>query len=552
MLDGRYYLGDEIGNGAYGVVCRARDVKDRKSVAVKTVDLDTIPPSKRSFAASTIETELAIMKSLDHPNVLHALATYQCDSRLHIVLELCEGPSLQQVLDARGALELDEVRSVLAQSLWALRHLHGRGIIHRDVKPANVMFVAPLTESTKHAVRRAALHTTSLSGQLVKLIDFGLARLLPHSKEGRKDCSHGGRAASNPSRCSGDDAYGRSTESGTFEFEATHDKSSKPTPATRKDIESQENDLRLVKEGCAFSCTSSSPTVRGVRALGLRAFANSNSSSPIATDTRCDVSPRRASRLEGFEVGAVALRTNIVVPVPPASTSSLAPAASIAIPAIGCNNSPPAGRASRDNSSDDSTTSRGGLLDGSSRNGSSHGGNRLGARLGQLMMGARSPSAAGYNDDFDSFLRMEERCELSAHGSQAFAPPELIDAWTSAHAAAQSNSGCGEAVGTLSGLTPRGAWALDVYALGQMLRYMLTGEEPQADGSFANVVAEVADDVGGCCGCCRSPPMPRVARHVSELEEEVAELLGRMTAADAMERIDVQQAIDHPWVQAYA
>ena len=135
MLDGRYYLGAELGAGAYGVVCSAVDLRQNKQVAVKTIDLELLPPSRRAFAAVTIERELEIMRSLDHPNVLCALDVVVCGGRRHIVLELCEGPSLQTVLEVRGALHAEEARHVLRQCLAALRHLHSRSIIHRDVKP---------------------------------------------------------------------------------------------------------------------------------------------------------------------------------------------------------------------------------------------------------------------------------------------------------------------------------------------------------------------------------------------------------------------------------
>ena len=189
------------------------------------------------------------------------------------------------------------------------------------------------------------------------------------------------------------------------------------------------------------------------------------------------------------------------------------------------------------------------------------------ARLEQLV-GYSSPARRALPikriaDDFDSLLKIEERCELSAHGSQAFAPPELIDAWMSARVSQAATGGQHgdetRCFGTLSGLTPRGAWALDVYALGQMLRYMLTGEEPLADGSYAGAakqkhqgVEAVAGGGDDCFGCCMPAPTPLAARQLSELDEQVAALLARMMASDASERIDVQQAIDHPWVRAYA
>ena len=110
----------------------------------------------------------------------------EVDTRRHIVLEWCEGPALQAVLDARGALALDEAREVLRQCLQALRYLHGRGIVHRDIKPANVMFVESLLHepNPSAAARRRALREVSVRDRQIKLIDFGLARELPSAKGG--------------------------------------------------------------------------------------------------------------------------------------------------------------------------------------------------------------------------------------------------------------------------------------------------------------------------------------------------------------------------------
>ena len=90
---------------------------------------------------------------------------------------------------------------------------------------------------------------------------------------------------------------------------------------------------------------------------------------------------------------------------------------------------------------------------------------------------------------------------------------------------------------------------LDVYALGQVLKYMLTGAEPLADGSFTLKV--IPEDAGWCaCLVPAKPPMERASRETSELPADAADLLGRMLAERARERIDIQQAIDHPWMQA--
>lgn len=154
VLDGRYLFGDMLGEGAYGVVCRAVDLKSavRALVAVKTVDLELLPPARRAYAVDAIEREVCgrwraaavstcepsrvslhkcndpsenghcrptlqvkLLRSIEHPNVLRAIDFISDSTRLHIVLELLEGPDLQAVLDSRGALRTSEVKSILLQ-----------------------------------------------------------------------------------------------------------------------------------------------------------------------------------------------------------------------------------------------------------------------------------------------------------------------------------------------------------------------------------------------------------------------------------------------------
>ena len=118
MLNGRYFIGAPLGAGAYGVVNRGSDLKNGGApVAIKTIDLDELPADRRVYAAATLDKEMQLMKTLNHPNVLHALDLVVDGDRFHIVLELCEGPDLQVVLDARGALQMDEARDVTQQCL---------------------------------------------------------------------------------------------------------------------------------------------------------------------------------------------------------------------------------------------------------------------------------------------------------------------------------------------------------------------------------------------------------------------------------------------------
>lgn len=154
-LGGRFVLLDYLGAGGGAVVVRARDLQLRRIVAIKLLHIMD-PDLRRRF---TREAEL--LASLKHPSIVGALGHGEGRDadELYIALELIEGPNLGERLAAAGPLPWRQVLEIGIQIADALDTVHRKGLIHRDVKPANIMLAAggePL---------------------LVKLIDFGFARL---------------------------------------------------------------------------------------------------------------------------------------------------------------------------------------------------------------------------------------------------------------------------------------------------------------------------------------------------------------------------------------
>lgn len=98
---------------------------------------------------------MAIMMSLDHPNITKLYEVYDQKTHYIMVLELCEGGELFDRIVNRSIKE-GEARIIVDQLLNALNYLHGRGIVHRDIKPENILF----EKTTK----------------LVKIIDFGISK----------------------------------------------------------------------------------------------------------------------------------------------------------------------------------------------------------------------------------------------------------------------------------------------------------------------------------------------------------------------------------------
>jgi hypothetical protein len=157
-LLGRYEIQEEIGRGMMGVVYRALDPALGRTVALKTVSLRwSVPEEERQGFERRFQTEAQVAAGLSHPGivVVHDVGRDAATDTLYIALEYLQGETLdvrmrRQPPDWREALRLT------ARLADALDHAHARGIVHRDVKPANVMILG--------------------SGE-PKLMDFGIAKV---------------------------------------------------------------------------------------------------------------------------------------------------------------------------------------------------------------------------------------------------------------------------------------------------------------------------------------------------------------------------------------
>lgn len=157
---GKYELLDEIGRGGFAVVYKARDVELDRLVALKVLrpalsdDPDFVARFKQEARAAA---------GLKHPHIVTVYDAVQIDGQLIIAMQYVEGHTLRDELQAQGALPFDRAMEILEQIAGALDYAHQRGIVHRDVKPANI-----LLEETSQGV-----HAT--------LLDFGLAKAMQAS-----------------------------------------------------------------------------------------------------------------------------------------------------------------------------------------------------------------------------------------------------------------------------------------------------------------------------------------------------------------------------------
>jgi tRNA A-37 threonylcarbamoyl transferase component Bud32 len=156
MLGERYKTVARLGAGAFGEVFRARDSVLGRDVAVKRVKLDAfVEPAQLEDVKQRFLREAQVASQLRHPNIVTTHDIVATPATSFIVMELVAGKTLQAVLAERGRLPLVETITFLAQVAAALDHAHANQVVHRDVKPANIM-IEP--------------------GGHVKVMDFGIAK----------------------------------------------------------------------------------------------------------------------------------------------------------------------------------------------------------------------------------------------------------------------------------------------------------------------------------------------------------------------------------------
>ena len=138
ILDDRYEILEVIGEGGMAVVYKALCHRLNRYVAIKIMrdDMAKDEEFRRRFCA---ESQAVAM--LSHPNIVAVYDVSHSDEIEYIVMELVDGITLKQYMDKRGKLGWNETLHFVKQTARALEHAHQRGIIHRDIKPQNIMLL---------------------------------------------------------------------------------------------------------------------------------------------------------------------------------------------------------------------------------------------------------------------------------------------------------------------------------------------------------------------------------------------------------------------------
>jgi len=180
-LAGRYRVEHPVGQGGMGVVYLAHDLKHDRAVAIKVLR----PGVATLLGPERFLREIGIAAQLNHPHIVPLHDSGEADGRLYYVMPFVAGNTLRERLDKGGRLPPDQALHIIRQVASALSHAHGRGVIHRDIKPGNIL----------------------LSEGFALVADFGLARALSRASE-TEDISSVGLPVGTPRYMSPEQALG--------------------------------------------------------------------------------------------------------------------------------------------------------------------------------------------------------------------------------------------------------------------------------------------------------------------------------------------------------
>ena len=157
-----YRLGMELGRGGFAAVFLATR-EESKPLAVKVINKSEQIVTHGSRALRRMRDECRVHAALEHPHIVQLVDVCESPTNIYIVMEFAEAGALLERIITRGALAESEALRLLRQLITVLRFLHSRGVIHRDVKPENILLYSS---------------STTPGAMDMKLCDFGLAKIL--------------------------------------------------------------------------------------------------------------------------------------------------------------------------------------------------------------------------------------------------------------------------------------------------------------------------------------------------------------------------------------
>jgi serine/threonine-protein kinase len=174
LVLGSYLLLQRIGEGSMGQVFKARHQKLGRVVALKIIRKDRLA---NPTAVKRFQREMEAVARLSHPNIILAYDAAEVAGRFFIVMEFIEGTDLAKLVKQNGPLPVWQACDYIRQAAKALQHAFECGLVHRDVKPSNLLVTTTVTEPGKTATAQDPDSSGRCLVAVVKLLDLGLVRL---------------------------------------------------------------------------------------------------------------------------------------------------------------------------------------------------------------------------------------------------------------------------------------------------------------------------------------------------------------------------------------
>lgn len=188
-LTGQYEILREVGSGGMATVYLAKDIKHDRQVAIKVLR----PELAAALGPDRFPREIRIVAQLQHPHVLPLHDSGEREGFLYYVMPYVEGESLRAKVEREGQLPVHDAVKILREVADALAYAHGRGVMHRDIKPDNVM----------------------ISGRHALVMDFGVAKAVSSAGEGKLTTvgvAVGTPTYMSPEQCTGEEHIDQRTD----------------------------------------------------------------------------------------------------------------------------------------------------------------------------------------------------------------------------------------------------------------------------------------------------------------------------------------------------
>lgn len=145
--------GNVLGEGGFAIVCRAVEKRTSHERAVKCILKSRVPDADR------LQHEIHTMLAMDHPNIIKLFQSFEDHQQIYLVMELCAGGELFDVVVEQGRLSEADTAIIMQQMFRAMVYMHESGVCHRDMKPENFLF----------------LRKAPVKSNVLKVVDFGIA-----------------------------------------------------------------------------------------------------------------------------------------------------------------------------------------------------------------------------------------------------------------------------------------------------------------------------------------------------------------------------------------